>query len=341
MEKMAGAGHGATTQVQHLNYTTGGLCHGWGKYHSPNNVRDPRPLMRTTLHGVAAMLPDPVRLQKDLAPWAIFSELSSREHAAQRQSGRFWALWVDVDETAATFAENCCAIRDSLGAATHVLAYTTASATPERQKMRAIIPLAEPVSGDRYVLQAEAVNNRLEAAGITPDRATERAGQPCYLPNAGAFYTADAWGEHFLHPAAFDLEVQDLQEALRIEEVQRADLARLAAARRQQRAKRGDSSVVDAFNATFTVEDALQSYGYQRKGRRWLSPNSESGTPGVVVTPDGKSWLSSHQSDAGIGQRSDWGGWGDAFDLFVAYEHGGDFGRAVRDFACVAQGGGR
>jgi hypothetical protein len=44
-----------------------------------------------------------------------------------------------------------------------------------------------------------------------------------------------------------------------------------------------------------------------------------------------KKWISHHDSDSGIGQPAKGGGtWGDAFDLFVYYEHGGDFNRAVR-----------
>jgi hypothetical protein len=44
-----------------------------------------------------------------------------------------------------------------------------------------------------------------------------------------------------------------------------------------------------------------------------------------------KKFISRHESDAGIGQPAPNGGtWGDAFDLFVYYEHSGDFNRAVK-----------
>ena len=282
---------------EEAQHSTAGLCHGWGQYHSPNNAREPRPLMTVTLHAIRAMLREPVRLPKKRAPWFIPSQHLNREHAAQREWGRFCALWGDVDETAAPFTESCAGIRGALGDDVHVLAYTTASATRERQKLRCIVPLAEPVPGTEYVLLAEVLNNRLEAAGIAPDRATERAGQVCYLPNAGDFYAAETWGETLLHPAAFEREVEALREVLRREQAQRAELAELAAMRRRVRARSGERSVVDAFTAAYSVEDALQSYGYRRKGRRWLSPNSTSGTPGVIVAEDGKHWLSAHESD--------------------------------------------
>jgi hypothetical protein len=244
-----------------------------------------------------------------------------------------------VDETAATFAVSCAGIREALWHDVHVLAYTTASATRERQKLRCIVPLAEPVPGSHYVLLAEALNNRLEAAGIIPDRATERAGQLCYLPNRGDFYAADAWGETLLHPAAFEREVEALRDTLQREEALRAEVAELAALHRRLRAQQGERSPVDAFTDAYSVEEALRSYGYLQKGRRWLSPNSTSGTPGVIVTQDGH-WLSWHEGDAGIGQRTTWGCWGDAFDLFAAYEHGGNFSRAVHAYGLAMQGGG-
>jgi len=44
-----------------------------------------------------------------------------------------------------------------------------------------------------------------------------------------------------------------------------------------------------------------------------------------------KKFISRHESDARIGQPAPNGGsWGDAFDLFVHYEHGGDFDAAVK-----------
>lgn len=334
-----GAGQGATTRVPQSKYThPARLCHGIGQFHTDNpSAADPRALLTITIDQIEAMLERPVSVAKAQAPWVIPSDHLSRVHAEQRQQGLFWGLWFDIDETAATFHGSCTLIAEALPGI-RVLAYTTRSATQDQQKLRGIIPLSEPIPGRDYRLHAMSVNDRLQAAGIIPDRATERAGQLCYLPNKGVFYRHAVLGSQTLHPGAMTEEVDALSQTERLEQLQRQSLAYSSQMRRLHRAQRGVYSVVDAFNRQCPVDHALQSYGYVRKGNRWLSPNSESGTPGVIVTEDGH-WLSSHGSDTGIGQSGEFGCWGDAFDLFVAYEHRGDFAAAVRAANLAMRGG--
>ena len=70
-------------------------------------------------------------------------------------------------------------------------------------------------------------------------------------------------------------------------------------------------------------------YGFKHVGgTRYLSPNSESGNAGFVI--DGNRWFSRHGSDASIGKSCKSGVMGDAFDLFVFFEHGGDYNATVK-----------
>jgi hypothetical protein len=85
----------------------------------------------------------------------------------------------------------------------------------------------------------------------------------------------------------------------------------------------GTTSPLDAYNAAYSVEDCLLQYGYQQHGRRYLSPLSGSGSPGVSVK-DHK-WISSHDSD-----KETVGAFGDSFDLFTYYEHRGDRSAALK-----------
>lgn len=86
-------------------------------------------------------------------------------------------------------------------------------------------------------------------------------------------------------------------------------------------------SVIDAYVASRSIEDALTAYGYVRKGKRWLSPHSGTGLPGVNVFPDGRAWIH-HASDPLCSDES--GRPINSFDLFCYYEHTGDTGRAVK-----------
>lgn len=85
-------------------------------------------------------------------------------------------------------------------------------------------------------------------------------------------------------------------------------------------------SVIDAYAQATDVEHALYQYGYKRQGKRWLSPHSTTGLPGVVVI-DGKAFIH-HASDPLCTDES--GQPVDAFDLFAEYEHGGDKSKAMR-----------
>ena len=95
----------------------------------------------------------------------------------------------------------------------------------------------------------------------------------------------------------------------------------------------GDS-VIDRYNASRSIEDALSSYGYKRVGARWLSPHSGTGLPGVNIFDDGRAWIH-HASDPLCSDES--GQPVNAFDLFCYYEHGGDASKAVK-YAAEALG---
>jgi putative DNA primase/helicase len=309
------------------------LISGFGQWHSPNNEKDPRPYLITTLAQIVEMAAAPPSVAKERAQWVIFSTLFSRVHTEQRENGSFYALWADIDETDGLSFE------DMTGRAKSILpgfvAYTSRSATRERQKARLIVPLAHPVSGADFVLMQKVLNDKLQAVRITPDRATERAGQLCYLPNKGEFY-------RFAKVKAAPLELSAWAEDMeREQQRQRADQQAQMARREQarvkavQRAASGGQSPIDAYNASVDLLPLAESYGYIQKGKRLLSPNSKSGVPGVTITGDGQKLLSTHESDTGIGTATTNGTMADAFDLFRHYEHAGDIDQAVKAAAAM------
>lgn len=96
---------------------------------------------------------------------------------------------------------------------------------------------------------------------------------------------------------------------------------------RQDRPSQG-GDVIGAYCEAHSVESALQAYGYKRVGRRWLSPHSSTGLPGVVLFPSGASCWIHHASDPLCSEET--GRPVNAFDLYCEYEHGGDIGKAVK-----------
>jgi hypothetical protein len=303
------------------------VCSGFGQWHSPNNERDPIQYTSSTLASVRAMLDNPPSTAKENAQWVILSALPSRVHAEQREQGHFVALWADIDDNSAMSAEQ---VYNRLHALLPgFIAYTSRSATKENQKLRIIVPLTEAVSGSSFVLLQKILNNKLEKVGITPDRVTERAGQVCYLPNKGEFWSWDE-KQGALDPTLWNDDLAQLvtvekaaQEALQ----QAREQARLKAA---QRMATGCKSPIDAFNREYPLDLMLQTFGYTKRGKKYISPNSESGVPGVSITADGLKWISAHGSDRAIGKQTDTGSMGDAFDLFTYYQHGGNRKEAIK-----------
>ena len=86
------------------------------------------------------------------------------------------------------------------------------------------------------------------------------------------------------------------------------------------------SDVIGAYCAANQIQSTLEQYGYKLKGKRYLSPHSGTGLPGVHIMGD-NCWIH-HASDPLCSEES--GHPVNSFDLFCYYEHGSDVSRAVK-----------
>jgi hypothetical protein len=262
------------------------------------------------------------------APYFVCSNLLDRSANEQKEKGSFDVIKSDLDGHTNLLELN--KVLAALDCKT--IAYSTYSATPECNKWRVVTKLATPVDAETFTHLSAILNDKLEAAGITPDRSSEKPSQISFLPNEGAFYEK-LLGHNTRHPLNFKTrwgnELAAKREQARIkqaEAIERAEKKRLETA---EKLNAGIITSYDAFNATYSVETMLEKYGYiYRYRNRWLSPNSKSGNAGVTV--DGDKWFSSHESDAEIGAFSNGRAFGNAFDLFVYYEHGNDRKKALK-----------
>lgn len=168
------------------------LVSGIGSYHT--NEPDPnkpdkklRPYDVITWSEILELVDNPQEVKKRQARWIIPSTLQSRNFFKQEAEGKFYILWSDLDDNQLCLRELAETIDNILDGADFEL-YTSKSATSEFLKMRLLVPLAMPISGKEWVLTQEILNDKLEAAGVIPDRASQGAAQLCYLPNRGEFY---------------------------------------------------------------------------------------------------------------------------------------------------------
>lgn len=295
---------------------------------------------------IAAMVKAPPTVQKEKAQWFIPSTYTghdARNHEAQRQNGLFLWLPVDIDENNLDLKDVLDTL-DTVVPGASRLVYSTRSTTQTTRKWRALIPLKHGIPGKLYSDTVSAFYDLLEEAScgiLIPDRRLCLPGQIVYLPNRGEHYEFD------INKAA-RLDLTDHKISQRAEETRqkRAAAEREAAAERAKRAARrleqaeDTESPVEHFNQRNGVEDLLLRYGYKRAGvsNDWRSPAQSSGS--YATRCYGDYWISLSGSDAAneLGNATANGHrHGDAFDLFVHYEHGGDFKRAVNVYAKEVQ----
>lgn len=134
----------------------------------------------------------------------------------------------------------------------------------------------------------------------------------------------------------FEQAIADLRKKREADAVAKEE-ARLAAASRRPIASASGSGPIEKYNAANRIEDLLLKYGYNSasNGHSWQSPLQQSGSFATRVfhNDDGiEHWVSQSQSDAeaGLGAQSATGArFGDAFDLYVFFEHNGDRNAAL------------
>ncbi len=304
---------------------------------------------------IVRMVKEPQAKDKADASFFIpstYRQHDGRAHQAQRERGAFRMLALDVDQGNPHRKEVIQAVRDVLGDVS-MLVYSSSGATEEHRKWRVLLPLAVPVSGEEYEAAQSALFYLISQHGITPDGALARCGQPIYLPNVPI---SKRWPD--LSPMFYDWEIVRganvfltdgspiMQEVERREEQRRiandqANRDRLQ--REKQRAERriqhpDDVNPVDVFNDNHTIEDLLLRYGYERQGGSAHFKSRYQSSASFATQNFVTHWVSLSGSDAaaGIGRSKSMGEnsycFGDGFDLFVHYEHNGDFTAAVRAY---------
>jgi RecA-family ATPase len=304
---------------------------------------------------IARMVSTPQAKEKIDADFFIpstYREHDGRSHEAQRERGAFRMLALDIDRGNPSLDDVLAAVEAVCGPVS-LLAYSSSGATPENRKWRVLLPLSGVLSGADYELAQTALFDLLHANGIHPDGALARCGQPIYLPNVPlAKRNPDLTPIFYQHRIirAGTLRL-DADSAIRQEIDRRLEQYRLAAEqadraraeRERQRAERRQKfpdqvSPVDAFNADHTIEDLFARYQYERRGSSQHYRSRYQTSPSFATQNFLSHWVSLSGSDAaaGVGRPKSLGEssycWGDAWDLFVHYEHQGDFDKAVRAY---------
>jgi hypothetical protein len=299
--------------------------------------------------GIRRLIDAPAARLKNDAPFVILStyrECDGRTHAIQRENGWFGGLAVDIDHGNPTLPEVVEAVAAATGGS-QAWVYSSASSAPDRRKWRVLIPLTRPISGSDYADTQAALFGLLRDRGLTCDFTLTRAAQPVYLPNVPPDRRDETGRPNFYQAHYADGPVLDLAPGAAIVE-ERDALRRLRAARAAEAAARraehlarrlaraeatgDDFDPIEDFNRTHAIASLLALYGFKQKPGtdHYRSPLSKSGSFSTQDRGDHWITVSAWAHDHNIGRISQSGNrYGDAFSLFVAFEHGGDARAAV------------
>lgn len=277
----------------------------------------------------------------------------ARNHATQRAEGSFVALCGDVDHGDHPLPRIEQLVRGFSGDSAWLI-FSTAHAREDDKRWRIVIPLAQPMGFEDWHDAQHAFFNFMEYGGVEMDRALDRAGQPVYLPNipdfhaktgevlrnddgSPVFYRRSTTGTN-APGLAMDGQLQAGMEAIarkrEEDERERAQMRAEAQKRRESRPRSDDAPVMEDFNRNNPIANLLELYGYKQSLRNkddWRSPHQQGESYATRVV-DGDAWISLSASDvaSGLGQKCRAGCFGDAYDLFVHYEHSGDHKSAFR-----------
>jgi len=284
---------------------------------------------------------------------STYHDYDAREHAQQRANGRFIALTADVDSGDHSLADMRSAVEAFANGAAWVI-YSSPHARPGDMRWRVIMPLAEEQAFEQWHDAQLALYAFLKTRGIECDHALARAAQPVYLPNVPAVHAKsetplrgpDGEPLYFqrqhsgIDKPGLDLTAGPAAAALatlrhqRLEDEKARELIRAEAERKRATMPRGEgASLMEDFNAENSVATMLEICCYEQSPRSaedWRSPHQTGETYATRII--GSKWVSLSASDAaaGVGSKCASGCYGDAYDLYVHYKHGGDHKAAYR-----------
>lgn len=300
-----------------------------------------------------------------MAPWnkakaagpafvpSLYRDFDAREHAAQREHGAYVALTGDIDSGDHNQTAVVAAVEAFCGDAAW-LVYSSPHARPSDQRWRIIVPLAAAHPFDDWHDAQLAFFAFMEARGFAMDYALARAAQPVFLPNVPLEHAKsgtplrdeDGRPLHYVTTSSgtdkpgLSIDAGAVAGGIaairqrRAEDERIRDQIRKEAEQRRASKPRGDgASLMEDFNAANSVATMLEICGYEQSTHNpedWRSPHQTGETYATRVV--GSKWISLSASDtsAGVGEKCKSGCFGDAYDLYVHYKHGGDHKAAYR-----------
>ncbi len=212
---------------------------------------------------------NPQDVEKLQARWILPNDCPIRRRYNAEYS-MFGLLWADIDQPPSGGLD---AVAGALLPSTPYLIYTTKSATFDMQKCRILLPLWGRVDFETWLYCQGKLNKTLAKAGISFDSCNLNPAQILFLPNRGVHY------KHNHRVGLFEAKARTATpHTPTMAEVKPT----------QPRSTPPGGSVIDRFNAAYSVADILRMANYDQcpfDPMRWRHPNSESGSYSATINP--------------------------------------------------------
>jgi hypothetical protein len=293
---------------------------------------DTRPAKKLSLSDVVQLLESPRIGPKETAPLLTPYDADAKTKPVAQES-LYYCLPIDHDHDNLT-ADGIRARYDPYNVA--YIAWTTSYHQQDGNgnRWKVLILFSDPCSFDMWIELA-----RGAALMVEGDEAQARSQQGFYGPNK---LTDDAPYGYIIHldrpfvdPAEpFHALINDCLTAY-TKELEEQKKQAAAAMPKPRRVNGTDGSIIDLINAAWPMEEALAAAGVKRVGKKYLSAQSESMSPGgVILNRDGKQvYYSHHGTNDPLSQQNNGGHSLDTADVLCITQYGGDVSQMVRDLA--------
>ncbi|HCH4197377.1 TPA: DUF3987 domain-containing protein [Vibrio parahaemolyticus] len=281
-------------------------------------VRSPQKVAVTVLqyHEMSAQSRGELKKEQ---PYFITSPARSRSDKAVKRAG-LSAIVLDLDAPKSDIDGVSQVLKEA--GVQYFCIYSSLSHTVDTPRFRVVIPLAEISKPERWTIVTNYLNDVLF---LDSDDCSKTLAQAWLLP----VVTVDGDYDHLIVDEGSPLNITDdshplVSDALDFDSLKSASEAAQPASSRAINLGDGELSPIEAYNQKFALREVMVRYGYKFTSKlRAIHPHSQSGSAGVYLFPDSERAFSHHGTDALRGKSFD------AFDLFVQFEHHGDFNSAL------------
>lgn len=279
------------------------------------NVERTQPTATITADDLADMARNPRIGAKSDAP-VIAPHNGSGKKKPDAESAIFGALVMDHDDGDFDGDD----VRNYYSGVCHV-AFTTSSHYQDGKgdRWKCVLPLAKPMDAGTWRILSQGAADTMRT-----DTAQARIQQIFYAPNKLADNAPYEYLIDLESPclALDDALGEQFMVAGRVIEAAQKERAQSASVK----GAGGTSPAFQRINGRIDIASVLESHGYEMIGGRWLSPFSQSGTPGVMILDDGDKpkVYSHHGTDDPLSALNHDGHALDALDVVTVLDHGGN-----------------